>query len=148
MPPARLSRIAGRSALSEPPSRSSTARISSISSVMAEPLSVLSFRPTRSPALDPILGVVARRLIGALGNPQTLQPDLLAGLVHHREHVRQSLVLLPHQIADRALLLAKAHHASRTGVNAELVLDRHALDIVALRRRAIRADKEFGHQKQ
>ena len=102
----------------------------------------------RGPALDPFLGIVARRLIGALGDPQALQSDFLAGLVHHREHVRQTLVLPAHQIADRTFFLAKAHHASRAGVDAELVLDRRALDIVALRRRAVRADQEFGHQKQ
>lgn len=32
-------------------------------------------------ALDPLLGIVARRLVSAFGNPQPLQPDLLPGFV-------------------------------------------------------------------
>jgi hypothetical protein len=100
------------------------------------------------PPLDPFLGKVARRLIGALGDPNALQPDLLPGLVHHREHVRQTLVLPTRKIADRTVFLAKAHDASWARVDAELVLDRGALDIVAPRHRAVRADQEFRDHKQ
>src|SRR5215472_12573994 len=89
------------------------------------------------PALDPFPGIVAGRLIGPLGDPQPLQSDLLPSLVHHREHVRQALVFPAHQIADRALPLAKAHDASGAGVDAELVLDRRTGDVVARRNRAV-----------
>ncbi len=51
-------------------------------------------------ALDSLLGEVARLLIRTLGDPQTLQPDLVPRLVHHREHVREALILLADEITD------------------------------------------------
>ena len=103
--------------------------------------------PYRS-ALDPLPSIVARRLIGAFGDPQALQSDLLPGLVHHREHMRQALVFLAHQVANGTLLLAKAHHAGGARMNAKLVLDRRTHDVVAFRQRAVSVVQKFGHQEQ
>src|SRR5271167_1230424 len=99
---------------------------------MNDGYSVTAPLPHRPP-LDPLLGIIARCLVGTLCDSQALQPDLLPGFVHHREHVRQALVLPAHQVADGTFLLTKAHNASGTSVDAELVLDRRAHDIVALR---------------
>ena len=99
-------------------------------------------------ALNAFPGVFARLLVGALGDAQTLQADLLAGFVHHGEHVREPLVLPPHQIADRTILVAEAHDAGGARVDAQLVLDRHAVHVVAGSEGSVGVDQELGHQEQ
>jgi hypothetical protein len=61
-----------------------------------------------------------------------LQPDREARVVHHREHVLEAAILLADQVAGGAALVAVGHHAGRAGVDAELVLDRDAAQVVAL----------------
>src|SRR5271168_429932 len=61
MPPARLSRIAGKSALSEPPSRSSTVRISSISSAMGRAVVRAQFAPDQIAGLYSGRSLIDRR---------------------------------------------------------------------------------------
>jgi hypothetical protein len=110
---------------------------------------------TRSPLCCPAgrpctrsLAVVARRLIGSLRDPQALQPDLLARLIHHGEHVREAAILLTHEVADGALPIAETHHAGRAGVDAHLVFDRRTVHVVTRPQRAVHLGQELGHQEQ
>ena len=98
-------------------------------------------------ALDPLLGVGERRLIGALADRQALQADQHPGVVHHGEHAGHAPVLLAHEVTDRAARIAVGHDAGRRGVDAELVLERDAAQVVARARRAVRAGQELGHDK-
>ena len=102
----------------------------------------------RRPALDALLGVVARRLIRAVADRQALQPNLLPRLVHHGEHVGEAPVLLAHEVADRAVPVAERHHGGRAGMDAKLVLDRGAGHVVARTQRAVGVDQELGYEEQ
>ena len=55
---------------------------------------------------------------------------------------------LADQVADRATVVAEGQHAGRAGVNAQLVLDRYAVHIVALSDLAGRIGQELGHHEQ
>ena len=94
-------------------------------------------------ALNAVMRIGAGLLIGALRNGDALQSDIKAGVVHHREHIFEAAIGLADQIADRAALFAEGHDRRRAGVDAELVLDRGADQIVARAERAIRVDQEF-----
>src|SRR5258705_2030773 len=98
--------------------------------------------------LDPLLGIVARLLIGALGDAQALNAHLLASLVHHREHVCESLVLATDQETDGTLLVAEAHHAGGTRVDTQFMFDGDAAYVVAFAQAAIGVDQYLGHQEQ
>jgi hypothetical protein len=69
-------------------------------------------------------------------------------VVHHREHVLEPAVLLAHQVADGALVVAVRHHARRARVDAHLVLDRDAAQVVSLPGAAVRLHQELGHDEQ
>ena len=75
-------------------------------------------------------------------------PDREARRVHHDEHVLEAAVLLAHEVADRAVLVAVGHDGGRARVDAELVLDRHAVHVVALARRAVRLHQELRHDEE
>jgi hypothetical protein len=98
-----------------------------------------------APACAP--GVAERLLVGALaeGDPAGRRH---AGFVHHDEHVLEAAVRLAEQVADGAALVAEGHDAGRAGVDAELVLDRHAVGVVALAERTVGIDQELRHQEQ
>ena len=82
-------------------------------------------------ALHAIARIVACPLIGALGDPDALHADAEAGEIHHHEHVLEAAVLLADDVTDRALVVAEGEHRGRARVDAELVLERHAADVVA-----------------
>ncbi len=71
-------------------------------------------------------------LIGAFRNAYALKPHGMTGIVHHGEHVFQATVGLAHQITNRPGPFAVGHHGRRAGMNAKLVFNRDALDIIAL----------------
>ena len=98
--------------------------------------------------LHPLAGIGDGLLIGPLGNRHALQANVDAGVVHHGEHGRHAPVLLADQIADAGVLVAKRHHAGGTGMDTQLVLDRHAAHVVAGTGAAILADQELGHDEQ
>ncbi len=100
---------------------------------------------TERPALHPLAGKVAGLLQGALGDRDTLQPDMQPGVVHHREHVFEPAVLLADAPADGVFV---GQHASRRGVDAELVLEAQHPDLVPRPRRAVIAGEELRHQEQ
>ena len=99
-------------------------------------------------ALHAILRVAERLLPGPFGDPDTLQPDREAGLVHHDEHVLEPAVRLTDQPADRAFAVAEGEHGRRAGMDAELVLDRHAAHVVARARAAVVVEQELRYQEQ
>jgi hypothetical protein len=99
-------------------------------------------------ALDAVPGVLQRVLVGALGERQAFHADGEAGLVHHDEHVLEATVGLTHQGADRTAVVAEGEHRGGAAVDAELVFDRHAMDVVARPRRAVGVHQELRHHEQ
>src|SRR5882724_11611205 len=93
---------------------------------------------TDRPPLHPLLGIPERSLISAIRDGYTFDAHLQACEVHHREHVLETAVLLTHQVPDSAFLVAVGHDAGRARVDPQLVLDRHALDVVARAEAAVR----------
>src|SRR5258706_1755972 len=69
-------------------------------------------------------------------------------MVHHDEHVFDAVVFFTDQITYRTLLIAVGQHAGGTSVYAELVLDRHAFDLVAITKRAIRIHEKLRHDEE
>ena len=100
------------------------------------------------PALDSLFGIGQGHLVGTLRQAQTFQADRVARRVHHDEHVLQAFVCPADQIADATTMVAVSHHGCRAGVDAQLVLDRYAIGIVASAETAIGIDEELGHHKQ
>ena len=103
---------------------------------------------TQFGTLDAIPGISHGTLVGALGIAQALQADVEAGSVHHDEHVLQAAILLADQGADGTAVVAEGQHRRRAAVDAELVLDRYAIHVVALARRAVGLEQELGHDEQ
>ena len=75
-------------------------------------------------------------------------PTDSARVVHHGEHVGEPAAFLADQVAHRAAVVAERHHAGRAGMDAELVLERHAAQVVALAGLAVGADQELRHDEQ
>ena len=71
-----------------------------------------------------------------------------AGMVHHREHVADALVFFADQVANSAFVVAVGHDGGRTAVNAQLVFDGRADQVVALAQRAVFVNQEFRHQEE
>ena len=98
--------------------------------------------------LDPLACPVAGALEGALGIGVSLETDRQPRGVHHDEHVLEAAIGLAHEVANRTVLLSVHHHARRTAVDAELVLDGCAADVIALAERAVVVDEELRHNEQ
>ena len=99
-------------------------------------------------ALPALAGVSERLLIGALANRHPLRPDSQSRGVHHHEHGGEAAILLAHQPGLRALVVAIDHDASRGAVDAELVFDSGAAQVVSLAERSIGVDEEFRREEQ
>ena len=104
--------------------------------------------PSTGPRLHAVLGIGHGLLVGALGNRDALHAHRIAGRVHHDEHVLQAAVLLAHQVADGAAVIAELQHGGRRGLDAQLVLDADAVHVVARAQRAVLVDHELGHDEQ
>ena len=98
--------------------------------------------------LDAVAGIGHRALIGALGDGDALQPDVDPRVVHHREHRLHPAALGPDEIADALALLAERHRAGGRSVDAELVLEPDAAQIVADGEVAGGVGQELGAQEQ
>ena len=85
-------------------------------------------------ALAALAGVSQRLLIGAVADGHPLRPDREPRRVHHHEHGGEAAVLLADQPGLRALVVAIDHDAGRGAVDAELVFDSRAAQVVAVRR--------------
>ena len=99
-------------------------------------------------ALHPGLCVMQGMLVGAFRDRHALDADFQARKIHHREHVLQTAIFLPDEIANRPFSIAKRHHAGRTAMDAELVLDGNALHVVAFSEASIGIDQKFRHDEQ
>ena len=99
-------------------------------------------------ALHPLLRVRRRALVSALGDAHAFEPDRETGQIHHDEHVLEAAVFLANEVANRAAVVSVGEYRGGARVNAELVLDRHALHVVAEPKRPIRVDQELGHNEK
>mmetsp|Transcript_42313 Transcript_42313/g.99245 ORF Transcript_42313/g.99245 Transcript_42313/m.99245 type:complete len:666 (-) Transcript_42313:1086-3083(-) len=98
--------------------------------------------------LHAVLRIRHGLLVGPVGDAHALQADAVAGRVHHDEHVLQAAVLFADQLADGAPMVAELQHGGRAGLDAHLVLDGHAMRIVAGTERAVGVDEELRHDEQ
>src|SRR3546814_17620384 len=72
----------------------------------------------RSLPLHPLARIIARLLVGALGDGEALKADIEPRIVQHGEHAVQAAVLLADQIPHGAVIVAERHAAGRAGVAA------------------------------
>ena len=105
-------------------------------------------RVPRCAALTALPGVATGRLAGPFRHRHPLQPHRQPGVVHHREHVAQTLILFSNQVAQGAAVVAIGHGAGGTGVDAELVLHADGKDIIALADSPLGIHQELGHDEQ
>ena len=103
--------------------------------------------PHRAP-LHPRTRMLQRLLIGALGDRHTFQAHTEARVIHHGEHVFETAIGLTHQIPGGATRVAVLHDAGRTGMDAQLVLDRQAFHVVAHTGTAIHIEQKLRHDEQ
>ncbi|MCY1170612.1 hypothetical protein D9M73_106920 [compost metagenome] len=92
--------------------------------------------------------IADRRLRRGFRHLHALQTDIEPRIVHHREHRADAAEFAADQLADAVIVVAKAQHASRRGVQPHLMLDRNDADIVERTRRAIGVQPIFRHQEQ
>ena len=98
--------------------------------------------------LHTVLRVGHGLLVGPFGHRDALHAHRVARGVHHDEHVLEAAVLLADQLANRAAVVAELQHGRRAGLDAQLVLDAHAMRVVARAQRAVGVDEELGHDEQ
>ena len=102
-------------------------------------------RPAQGARLQALTGIAQRTLKGCLSNPQPLQTDLKARVVHHGEHAGQPLIGFADQPAAGTV---EVHHAGGTALDAHLVFDGAAAQFVACAEGTIGIGDEFRHQQQ
>src|SRR5690606_26592027 len=68
--------------------------------------------------------------------------------IHHDEHGVEPAVLLSDEVADGAVLLAELHDRGRAAVDAELVLETSADDVVPGAKRAVVVDEALRNQEE
>ncbi len=108
------------------------------------------------PALRPLPRIVQRVQVAGVAQRHRAQADADACLVHHVEHVGQTLVRLAYQVADRAgfalrrvaRAFAKVEQAVDRAAIAHLVVHAGQLHVVALAQLSVLVDQELGHQQQ
>src|SRR5439155_2453930 len=103
---------------------------------------------THRPALHAVASVRHRTLVRTLGDAYPFHADREPREVHHDEHVLEAAVLLAHDVTRRATVIAVRHHRSRTRVDAELVLERNAMHVVACPERSIVVDQKLAHDEE
>jgi len=77
-----------------------------------------------------------------------LKANLQTRFVHHGKHARETIVFLTDEVTNRATVIAVGHHTSWTAVNAEFVLNRDGVGVVALAQATIIVNQELGDDKQ
>ena len=105
------------------------------------------------PALHAVARIGQRMLRCTLAHADALHADSEPRGVHHDEHVLQTAVFLTDQSANGAwphvaLAIAKQKDCGRASVDAQLVFNRGAPDIIALAQGAIVVDEELRHDEQ
>ena len=99
-------------------------------------------------ALYSCLGIGYSMLIGSLSNGKALQANIEARMVHHSEHNLKPLILLPNQIANRAIIIAILKNSGRRAFNTKFFLYRNTFHIILLVKSAVFIDKNFWNNKQ
>ena len=99
-------------------------------------------------ALHALAGIGHGFLVGTARNGHAFQAHGVAGGVHHDEHVFQATVFFAHQVAHRAAVVAKLQHGRGAALDAQLVLDAHAMHVIALAQAAVGVHQELGHDEQ
>jgi len=98
--------------------------------------------------LYPLLTVLKGIEIGGRRYGQALYPHGDSLLVHHLEHVLDSLTLLPDDVPDAVLVLTEIEHAGWRCVHAHFLLDASYLDIIQVSHRAIRIHAILGNEEK
>jgi hypothetical protein len=99
-------------------------------------------------ALDSFLCKVPGQLIRTFTDRQSLDSHVEPGMVHHREHAGEPPVFLTDEISDRTVSVAISYDTGRAGVNAEFVLDRRAVRVVAIANAAVVVYKILWHEEK
>ncbi len=89
-------------------------------------------------ALEPVLRVGCGVHVRGAGNGQSLHADAQTGLVHHLEHDLHALPFFAQEEAHAFAVVAEAERAGRGTLDAHLVLDTGAVDVIVLAQRAVR----------
>ena len=99
-------------------------------------------------ALAPFQRVGHGVLIGPFGDGQAFDPDSQARGVHHGEHTAHALVFFAQQIADCALVVAKAHDRRGRGMDTQFFFQIDAAKVVTLAQVSVGVDEKFRHHEQ
>jgi hypothetical protein len=99
-------------------------------------------------ALDARPRVVARLLVGALGDGEAFDADGETRTVHHREHVFDAAVLLADQFADGPAVVAIGHDRGGAAMDAHLLFERDAAQVIAIAERAVGTHEKLRHDEQ
>src|SRR3546814_20154057 len=102
----------------------------------------------RERRLDALGGKALRLLRRALADLDALAADHQPRIVHHHEHRAHTAHFVAADLAEAVLILAINHHRGRRAVDAELVLDRGAMDAVRLGGLAISVEALFGDEEE
>jgi len=84
----------------------------------------------------------------AFADLHSLAADIDARIVHHCEHRDQSAIFRPDEFADAGAIVSIAHDTCGGGVDAELVFQADAANIVFRPERTVVLDMIFRHQEQ
>ena len=98
--------------------------------------------------LDALASIVECREIGPGAQRHTLESHTDAGGVHQLKHDQDALMLLADQLADAVAILAITHRTGRRAMNAELLFQSDAGDVIGRAGLSLRVESEFGNQKQ
>ncbi|MNF49427.1 hypothetical protein D3C84_306980 [compost metagenome] len=99
-------------------------------------------------ALRTLAGVFQRVQIAGVTKHHRAHADADPRLVHHLEHVTQTMVRLAHQIADALAVIAEIQCGGGGAAPAHLVEQPGQQHVVALAEAAIVVDQELGHDEQ
>ena len=124
-------------------------RTSGCSAIEAHPLAASAGRA----ALPPLMRIGCRLLQRPLRLADALDADHQPRVVHHGEHAGEAAILLADQPGDGARLVAEAavavdHRAGRRAMDAELVLEPGAEDVVPRAGLAFAVGQELRHEEE
>ena len=108
-------------------------------------LGIRLHRAGQAAPLPPVLRIGHGILVGDFPHADALNADTEPGGVHHDEHALQALILLADQISGRPVII---HHAGRIAVDAHLVLDRPAAEVIAGPETPVGIDQKLRHDEQ
>ncbi len=102
----------------------------------------------RQTALRAFAGVGERVNVALIGQHGGAEGNADTGFVHHLEHVRQALVGLADQIADRTVLLTEAQYGGGGVAVTHLMQQTGQCDVISRAQAAVLVDQHLGYQEQ